>query len=270
MTFSGQEMFVLLFLLAFILFAPDIRKRLWFALPCAGIVGLALVLSDTRSIWIASVAAGLYLLWNWNKRAALAMPALLAIGLIAAPKPIQQRALSIVRPKKQTDSNEHRIVCWRTGWQMIKAHPIVGVGPEEVSDTRVFYRYLPADIALPLPQGWYGHLHDIYIQYAAERGIPAALFIAAALLMALIDFLRALRHAGRGRSDARFILQAAVACIIGTAIGGIFEHNLGDTEVLTMFLVIMCAGYVAADFERAAFHRPPVTGMPEKPSYSLS
>jgi O-antigen ligase len=188
----------------------------------------------------------------WNKRAALALPVLIAAGLIVAPKPIQQRAMSIVKPKKQTDSNEHRIVCWRTGWQMIKAHPIVGVGPEEVSDARVFDRYVPADISRPLPDGWYGHLHNVYIQYAAERGIPAALFIIAVLAIPMRDLTRALRRLAPGRSDARFVLNAAIASIIGTALSGVFEHNLGDTEVLTMFLVILCAGYVATETKKAA------------------
>jgi O-antigen ligase len=251
MTFSGQEMFILVILASFLLFAPDVRRRLWLAIPCAAAVGIALVLSDTRSVWIASVGAVFYLLWVWDKRAALALPALLIVGLIAAPKPIQQRAMSIVKPKKQTDSNEHRIVCWRTGWQMIKAHPIVGVGPEEVSDARVFDRYVPPDIPRPLPEGWYGHLHNVYIQYAAERGIPAALFIIAVLVVPLLDLIRAARRLAPGRSDARFILNAAIASIIGAALSGIFEHNLGDTEVLTMFLVILCAGYVAAETKRA-------------------
>ena len=97
------------------------------------------------------------------------------------------------------------------------------------------------------------HLHNVYIQYAAERGIPAALFIIAVLALALVDLIHALGRIGPGRSDARFILNAAIASTIGAALSGIFEHNLGDTEVLTMFLVILCAGYVAAETKKAAF-----------------
>ncbi len=247
MTFSGQQLFVLLLLGAFLLFAPDVKKRLWLWLPCAAVVGLALVLSDTRSIWIAAVVAGFYLLWCWQKWAALAMPAALAVGLLFAPSAVQQRAMSIVKPTKQTDSNEHRIVCWRTGWQMIQAHPWLGVGPEEISKRELFDSYLPADISKPLPDGWYGHLHNIYIHYAAERGIPAALLITGALLLALNDFRRALRRLPPGRSDRRFFLHGAAACVIGTMVSGVFELNLGDTEVLTMFLAIVCLGYLAAE-----------------------
>jgi putative inorganic carbon (HCO3(-)) transporter len=246
MTFSGQELFVLLLLAAFLLFAPDVKKRLWLAIPCALTVGISLVLSDTRGIWIAAVVAGFYLLLCWRKWAAGAMPVVLALGLLVAPAALQKRVRSIVDPETKTDSNRHREICWLTGWQMIKAHPIVGVGPDEIRKEKVFFAYLPKSISLPLPPGFYEHLHSIYVQYAAERGIPAALFITAAMVMALWDFRRALGRLPPGRSDARFLLQAAIACTIGTMVGGVSEYNLNDSEVLAMFLALMCVGYLAA------------------------
>jgi O-antigen ligase len=207
-------------------------------------VGVALLLSDTRSVWIATVVAGAYLLWSWNRWSLAALPVVLALAMLVGP--IRERAISIVNPHGETDSNAHRIVCWRTGWQMIKAHPVFGVGPEEIGNRAIFDSYVPADIPKPLPEGWYGHLHDIYIQYAAERGVPAALILTAGLVMALWDFRRAKNRLPAGRSDRRFLLEAATACLIGTMVSGIAELNLGDTEVLTMFLAIMCLGYLAA------------------------
>jgi O-antigen ligase len=129
---------------------------------------------------------------------------------------------------------------------MIKAHPMLGVGPEEIRKPSVFYAYLPADIPRPLPDGDYQHLHSIYIHYAAECGLPAALFLTAALVLAILDFRRALGTLPPGRSDRRFLLQAGVASVIGTMVSGLAEKNLGDTEVLTMFLAIICLGYLAA------------------------
>ncbi len=250
MTFSGQEMFVLILVLAFALFAKDARRWMGLWLFAAAIVGTALVLSDTRSVWIATVAAGFYLLWEWRKWAAIAMPLALAAILLISPAPIRQRARSIVNPTKQTDSNEHRIIVWRTGWQMIKAHPVTGVGPEEIRKPAVFYAYLPKDIPLPLPDGYYGHLHNIYIHYAAECGVPAALFLTAAFAVALFDWRHALSTLPAGRSDRRYLLQAAIACVIATMVSGIFEKNLGDSEVLTMFLAICCLGYLARDSDK--------------------
>jgi O-antigen ligase len=129
---------------------------------------------------------------------------------------------------------------------MIKAHPLFGVGPDMTRQHSVFFAYLPKDIPLPLPEGFYEHAHNIYIQYAAERGIPATLFIVAAMGLALYDFSRALKRLPPGRSTERYLLQAGIAFVIGTAVGGIFEYNLNDSEVLTMFLTMMCLGYTAA------------------------
>src|SRR6185312_10830460 len=167
--------------------------------------------------------------------------------LLVGPPGLRERMYSIVRPEPNTDSNTFRLIVWRTGWEMIKAHPLLGVGPEQIRKKDVFFSYLPKDIPRELPPGFYEHLHSIYIHYAAERGIPAALFLTGALLMALIDFQKALRRLPPGRSDHRFLLHWASAAVIGTMIVGISDVNLGLTDELTMFLVVMCLGYSAIE-----------------------
>jgi putative inorganic carbon (HCO3(-)) transporter len=254
MTFSGQELYILLLILAFLLYAPNFRRYLWLALPCGAAVGIALIFSLTRTVWVAAFGAGFYLLWGWKKWAAVAMPVMVVLGLLVAPNEIQERARSFSAPHGATDSNGHRKIVWLTGWQMIKAHPITGVGPEEIRKPAVFYAYLPPTIPRPLPDGDYQHLHSIYIHYAAECGLPAAIFLTAALVMALLDFRRAGAALPPGRSTRRFLLSGASACLIGTMISGLAEKNLGDTEVLTMFLAIMCLGYLAAAPEQPSTH----------------
>ena len=245
MTFSGQELFVLLLLAAFLLFGPLDRWRLWIWLPCCAIVATALVLSNTRGVWIAAVVAGFYLLWEWRRWAAAAMPAVLLLVFWLGPASVRERVDSLLHPHGATDSNEHRKIVWRTGWEMIKAHPLLGVGPDMVRKKAIQDEYRPKDIPLPLPEGFYEHAHNIYIQYASERGVPATLFIVAAMGLALYDFRRKLKDLPGGRSTERYLLQAAIAIVIGTAVGGIFEYNLNDSEVLTMFLTTMCLGYIA-------------------------
>jgi O-antigen ligase len=205
----------------------------------------ALVLGFTRSIWLATGAAGLYLVWCWRRRLLLLIPVVLVAGLWLAPSSIRSRAVSIFQPRQEIDSNQHRIVCWRTGWQMIKAHPFFGVGPEQVKAQ--FDRYVPSDIPRPLPTGWYGHLHNIYIHYAAERGVPTMLMLVWLLVKILFDFLVAIRRLPPGPSDARFLLHGAVAVVLAIMIAGVFELNLGDSEVLAMFLVAVGCGYAARD-----------------------
>jgi putative inorganic carbon (hco3(-)) transporter len=110
-----------------------------------------------------------------------------------------------------------------------------------------FDEYVPADIPRPLPSGWYGHLHNVYLHYAAERGIPAMLMVLWMLLQSLFDFWHGLRALPAGRSDRKFLLHGAMAVLLATMVAGFFELNLGDSEVLAMFLVVVGCGYVALD-----------------------
>lgn len=248
MTFSGQLMIVLAMLAAFLFFSPLVRKqKVWLGLGilCAALVASALLLGLTRSIWLGCLGAILYLVWFWQRRLLLAIPVVLLVALFVSPSSVRIRLESMVRPRQQVDSNEHRIVCWRTGWEMVKAHPILGLGPEIVK--RDFDKYVPSDIKRPLPEGWYGHLHSIYIHYAAERGIPAVLFLLWMLGKILWDFSRAAWRLPPGTGDDKFILHGAIAVVIAVMIAGFFELNLGDSEVLAMFLAAVACGYVAVE-----------------------
>ncbi|MGA2592648.1 MAG: O-antigen ligase family protein [Bryobacteraceae bacterium] len=249
MTFGGEEMFALLMTSAFLFFACIARKRAWLWLLCAFLMALALLLGFTRSIWLASAGAGLYLLWFWKRLLAVVLPVVLLLIALLSPASIRERFSSLLKPGK-SDSNQHRIVTWRTGFEMIRAHPWFGLGLEEVKPE--FDRYVPADISRPLPEGWYGHLHNIYLQYAAERGIPTMLCMLWILGQILYDCLRRVWRLPPGRSDLKFMLHGAVAAVIATMIAGIFEYNLGDSEVLTMFLVVVGCAYSAMECDGAA------------------
>ena len=146
-------------------------------------------------------------------------------------------------PHGDTDSNQFRYVCRRTGREMIKAHPFFGLGPEQVKAQ--FEQYIPADIPRPLPSGWYGHLHNIYYHYAAERGIPTMLALMWFMGKVLYDFWRGLARLPREASLARAVVLGAIAVVLSMLAEGYYENNLGDGEPLALFLAIVSCGYLA-------------------------
>lgn len=245
MTFSGEAMIALVMLTSFLVFGRPDRKLRIMGTTAWVVLSLALALGFTRAAWVGTGAGIIYLLWYGKRKLLWALP-VAAVVMLLIPG-VRSRALSIVRPHGQLDSNQHRIVCWRTGVEMIEAHPLAGLGPEMVKAR--FNDYVPADIPRPLPEGWYGHLHNIYLQYAAERGIPTALALTAMLIVMLLDFRRAALRIGAdpAHRDARFLLHGAAATVIAVMSSGFFEHNLGDSEVLAMFLAAAAAGYVARE-----------------------
>jgi putative inorganic carbon (HCO3(-)) transporter len=247
-TFSAQEMFALVMLGAFLFFAPRVRKRaVWVA--CAGLLALAVLLAETRAVWIATAVASLYLVWFWRRWLVLLVPVVIGVAFLASPPVIRERFTSLLHPRA-VDSNEFRSVTRRTGLRMIEAHPWLGLGPE--GPKYRFEEFIPEDVPHPRPEGWYGHLHNIYLQYAAERGIPTMLVMMWMLLQILYDFWRGLRALPPGPSDRKFLLHGGIAIVLATMTEGLAEYNLGDSEVLTMFLVVVACGYLALEKDLAS------------------
>ncbi|MEZ5403737.1 MAG: O-antigen ligase family protein [Bryobacteraceae bacterium] len=242
MTFSSHVMFAFLAAVAFLLLARNRRAPVW--IFCGGVTAVALVLGFTRSIWPAAAAGMMFLVWHWRRWFVLATPVAIVALVLFAPEPLNRRIESAWKPSK-LDSNDHRQALRRTGLRMIEAHPLVGVGPEQVGPR--FLEFAPPDVPRPLPSAWYTqHLHNIYIHFAAERGVPAA--VGLVWFLALVAW-----QLGRGAAGVdRAVPLAAVAAIIGTAVGGYWEVNLGDSEVLGALLSMIACGYAVRDEEAAA------------------
>ncbi len=242
MTFSGQMMMALLLLAALILFSRNSRGKV--SLGVAGIlIAIALYFAETRSMWGGAVAGLVYLLWFSRRWLIVALPVIAALLFLVNPFGARERMISIIHPHGDMDSNNHRAVLRSIGVEMIRAHPLVGVGPEQVG--KQYQQYIPPDVPRPLPTGYYGHLHNIYYHYAAERGLPALAALLWFLGRALYDFARTLRRLPSGSNEAAWALHGAIAVILAMMVGGYEEVNLGDSEVLALFLGVIGLGYAA-------------------------
>jgi len=78
------------------------------------------------------------------------------------------------------------------------------------------------------------HLHNVPMQIAAERGLPALALWVAFLGVLCRDLFRRLRTV-----RPRTVAAAATAAIAGMLAAGLFEYNFGDSEFLMMFLLLI-------------------------------
>ncbi len=243
MTFGAEEMIVLLLLASYLFFSSERRwKRAGWL--CAAILACSMVLGFTRSIFLLGFPLGLlYLLWFWKKWLVAAVPAAVLVVFFLGPQALRERITSVVTPHGEVDSNRHRAILRETGEAIIRAHPWLGIGPEQIKYQ--FDRWVPAS-ALPLPVGYYGHLHNVYLQYGAERGLPTLGIFFWLIAKILWDFARALSRKS-AEPEARFVLHGAIAAILALLAEGYTEYNLGDSEVLTMFLAVVAFGYIASE-----------------------
>lgn len=238
MTLSGGLMLVFLAMLAHLLFSAPERRPLWMLAVC--FLGVTLLLTLTRSVWIASLAGLLVAAWLRfpTLKTVLVSGAGILVLAVCLPDSLQQRLASIWDPAHP--SNAARLEIWRTGVQMVQANPWVGVGPQRVS--KVFFDYHPDEGARQRGGFFWIHMHNNLLQFAAERGIPCA-------LVWLWLIFRMGRHHWLGFRRARLpsleksVHAGGFLSLLALFVAGLFEFNFGDSEVLMVFLFLVSAPY---------------------------
>ena len=223
MTYSGLLMLVATTAAARLLF--DKRDRVWPALVMPALL-VALGLTFTRSAWVGASVGIAALLLMKDLRLVGALPVVLAVGIALAPPQVTQRFYSMFDLKDPTSRD--RVAMLREGARMIAADPLTGMGPNMVE--REYIRFRDPDAVERVNP----HLHNVPMQIAAERGLPALAawvwFIGSAAAGAW-GLLRRGRHPVMAAAGL-----GAVAAMLGA---GLFEHNFGDSEFLMLFLVLL-------------------------------
>jgi O-antigen ligase len=194
--------------------------------------GLLMLVIGTALAGVGACAAAALLLFLKDRRLLALLPIVAAAFFLLAPTAIANRYASIFSLKDPT--NRDRIAMLREGVHMIKDHPLVGIGPNMVQPLYAQYRD-PDAVNLVNP-----HLHNVPIQIAAERGLPALavwLWFIIGLVVALARQLR--------EPQLRFLAAAGLAAIVSMLAAGMFEYNFGDSEFLMLFLILVTLPFAA-------------------------
>jgi O-antigen ligase len=228
MTYSGLLMLVACAAVSRVMFAK--HHRAWAALVLPALV-LALLFTFTRSAWVgACVGIGLLFLLRDFRLLGL-LPVALAGFLAFAPAELTARLYSTF---SLTDpSNVDRVAMMKSGLRIIKDDPLTGVGPNMIIEVYPHYRDKTAVNQLN------PHLHNVPLQIAAERGLPALLVWIWFIATLVRDFLR------RRKSESPSLSNAGLAVIGAMLAAGLFEYNFGDSEFLMLFLVLVTLPYAA-------------------------
>jgi putative inorganic carbon (hco3(-)) transporter len=203
------------------------------------IVGISIILNFTRGVWLGCGIALLYLVARWKARWLLALPLLALVVYLASPALVRDRVQTLFHPTADT-AIAVRIEMLHVGLAMIRRHPFVGVGPNNIPE--LYPVYLPRGV--PEVPAWHEHLHDVYLQLAAERGLPclaAWLWFMGAVGWHILLIRRRLEREGK----PVWIADASFAGWLAFVAEGFFEFNFGTTPVLMLFLFVISAPFAA-------------------------
>ena len=229
MLFAGCVLLGSVVAIAELLLNPT--RRVWLLLPPALLGPLALLLSYTRNAWVGLTAALLLLAAVWRRRLLLLYPVLALALWLVFPRPVLDRVVSIFDLRQS--ANYDRVCMAISGIQMIRDHPITGVGLDMVSRLYPLYRRDDA------PRWSVPHLHNNLLQIAAERGLPA---LAAYLWLLGAFFAVTWRGLPKLSGRRRAAVAASLASVLAISIAGLFEYNFWFANVQYTTLVLMGAG----------------------------
>jgi O-antigen ligase len=245
MTYSGVLMLVIAAAAARLVFGR--RDRIWPALVMPALV-VAVALTFTRNAWIgACVAVGLLLVLKDFRLSGL-LPVIVALLVMLAPEGLLDRLTSTFNA--QDPANQDRFAMIEVGARMVRDHPLTGVGPNMVPEAYAQYR---PDYAVNQTNP---HLHNVPLQIAAERGLPALavwLWFVGAVTVALFRvFTRSAADEVLADRQGRALASAALASVAAMLVAGLFEYNFGDSEFLMLFLVLITLPFAAARPDHAS------------------
>jgi len=231
MTYSGLLMLVFCAALGRVLF--DKRDRMWPALVLPALAA-AITFTFTRSATVGVCAGAGTLLLLKDFRLIALLPIAVGIFFAVAPSAVTARLMSMFDTSDPT--RRDRVAMMRSGVHMIRDYPLTGVGPDMVRVRYAEYRD-PAAVQAINP-----HLHNVPLQIAAERGLPALAVFIGFLVLLTRDLMRTFR----GDGTVRTLAATALAAIVAMLTAGMFEYNFGDSEFLMLFLTLITLPFAAA------------------------
>jgi putative inorganic carbon (HCO3(-)) transporter len=206
-------------------------RRLWVTIATGAatlvcVVALAATLS--RSSWLGLLAATLVLLLAWPERRRYIA---VFIGVVALLVLVAGLAGPIGARLSGTDTGPFAMLAnrwevWKSAVAMTLDHPFFGIGVDNFQNFDPDY-------------GNFGinHAHNLFLNIAAERGIPA-LFAFGLLIFALFRALNSSLRRAQSTME-RALITGFLATFAGYLVHSIFEVSYYDHKVLLLFWMLL-------------------------------
>jgi O-antigen ligase len=215
------------FALAFVLISVDRNRRILAAISL-GVMGIAVILSQSVGAIFIGVPAAIFtvLILAWGKRARFILIGFLVITVIGFLLSLQAPRFARVLDF-ESGTNFYRIRVWQSAINIIRDHPITGLGLDQF-----LYAFRGRYI---LPDAWQepnlSHPHNIILDFWVRLGIFGVILLG----MIQLSFWKYIRRAATLNLAQNPILFAIFIGIIGSMVN-LLSHGLIDNSVFVQDL----------------------------------
>ncbi|GAI12420.1 unnamed protein product, partial [marine sediment metagenome] len=210
--------FSMIWALTYFIHTDDGRRKLWLGLALLLMI-LALIFSFSRGAWLGAIGAMIsYGFWEKKARLKVAIALFVATIVLLSLPSLRGRLASIANLSHGL--TRERIYIWKASWDMIKAHPLLGVGMGNFPFTYEKYMVEGAKISNP------SFAHNIFLNIWVEGGLLALLSFVGIVIITFVKGFRLIRSLSG--------LSRAVAVASFSALLGILIHNQVDCILYSM------------------------------------
>ncbi len=216
-------------------------KVLWerfFALGCVVITILSTTLGASRGGLLALLASFLWLIWHSPRRTRnlIAISILFVPPLLLLPSSPLQRAL---HPKySDLAGKKDRLIAWKAGLRMIKAHPVTGIGLGQFKPEMLEY----ADPGVRFSSIG----HNTYLEIAAEAGLPTLAVFLSLVFFTYRGFGKARRRSESGPPLVHLAALGLQAGFVGYVVGAFFLSAEYQKMFWLWIFLSMCMAYFSS------------------------
>ena len=209
----------------------------------------ALVMTQGRGAWLG-FGAGLFVISFFLFKSKKIFIAITILTLLLGYGGINSKALENNRYikrfesiKSSANSNNARILLWKSGVEMYKANPIFGVGRDNAGDYSLEYMKNHFKGQKPnyfskkmMELAGAGNLHSLYVTSLAEEGILSIHFIG----MFLFILYRQGRYCITRERDFNFyLIVGTMGMLVAFLVGGLTENVWREIWKSNMFVFIV-------------------------------
>ena len=204
----------------------------WVYLAIFGVLGLCLVLTQSRGCWIGFMISAVIFVTFYEGRLWGLIPLLLCALPFIVPETVIDRMLSV--GNMEDSSTSYRVYIWMGTLGMLKTYWLGGIGMGEAAFSRVYPFFSYNAIVAP-------HSHNTFLQLTVEAGI-GALILFIIIQLVFVKKMASVYRLGAKKSWSSTASLALASGVIGFLAQSMFDYTFYNYRVMALFFMVMAMG----------------------------
>jgi putative inorganic carbon (HCO3(-)) transporter len=225
------------------------RPVRWTAVVVAVLLGVVLLLSQSRGAWIAAAVALALMPWLRYRRWWMVVLALavivVVVSLLLGPARLEAMVFPVAADDDVTiNTLPGRLEIWTRAIVLLRDFGLTGGGAGNFEQV-LMTLYPPFFTGVV---GGFGHAHNVYLQMAVDFGVPG-LIVFLALLLGLAAGLVAAAHLGKAQPVEGAVTSLAIGLfgsLLVVAIHGLVDAPLATPRVYAVVFLLFGMGAAAS------------------------